>query len=464
MSKFRVLPLVLGLSLASQVAHAADLISIAQDALLNNASLLSDRASLDATKDAERVALGDLLPQVTASAGVSRYNNNHSEQTGAATVRSYNQTAVDVQATQTLFNATNWFNLKAAQRQTAQESLNFANNRQLLLYNVSNAYFEVLRDKELLDTYRTAEAAYQRQLDQTRQQFEVGVVAATDLREAEASYDSARAQRISQESVLQVAFEALEQLTGKQYASIDRLSEDMPIKSPTPATRQAWVDMASTQNLALRAARAAIDVARENVNVARAGHLPSIEAVAAYSHSDINKVAGYTGNNSIGLQATLPIYSGGSTSAQVRQNTHQLESAQFSAIDQLRTSIQQVSSYYAKSNYDVQTVEANKRAVLSNKVSLQATQDGYAAGTRTILDVLNAQQNYYSSLSDYASSRYDYVLDMLNLRQQAGILDVGTLQSLNKWLVGGNGNSVRLDGQGAQAVGDAQINVDNLGK
>ncbi|MGJ8525362.1 Outer membrane protein TolC [Halomonadaceae bacterium LMG 33818] len=461
MSTFRVLPLVLGLSLAPQLAHAADLISIAQDALSNNASLLSDRANLSATHAAQRVTLGQLLPQVSATAGVQRYRNYHSESSNALN-GSYNENTVSVQATQTLFNATNWYKLKAAKRQTAQESLNFANSRQLLLFNVSKAYFQVLQAKELLDTYRAAEAAYHRQLIQTQQQFDVGVVAATDLREAEASYDSARAQRISQESVLQVDFDALEQLTGKQYPSIDRLADNMPIKSPEPVSRQAWVDMASTQNLALRAARAAIDLARENVNVAQAGHLPSLEAIASYSHGGTSRLPGFNGYNSIGLQASIPIYTGGATSAQVQENTDKLEAAQFSAIEQLRTSVQQVSAYFARSNYDVDTVEADRRAVESNRVSLQATREGYAAGTRTILDVLNAQQNYYNALSDLATARYTYVLDMLQLRQEAGVLDLGTLQSLNRWLVHDD-TPVRLDGKGIQPIGNANININNLG-
>ncbi|MGJ8514213.1 TolC family outer membrane protein [Carnimonas bestiolae] len=484
MLKFRVLPLVLGVSLVPQVASAADLISIAQDALTNNASLLGDQAGVNATKEGEGVARGALLPQVNANASVSRNHTSNTERTGGGGAsqlleqlgmsgaassgsedKTHNESSVTIQATQSLFNATNWYSLQAAKRQTAQQILNFSNNRQTLLFDVANAYFTVLRAKELLDTDRAAEAAYKRQLEQVQEQFDVGVVAATDLREAEASYDSARAARISQESTLTVDFDALTALTGKQYPSIDKLSEDMPIAPPKPANREAWVEMGNSQNLALKTARAGIDSARANVAIARAGHLPTLDAVASWSYGGTSRYRGFNKQNQIGLQASIPIYSGGATSAQVNQNTYQLEQAQFQAEEQLRRTVQNISSFFAQSNNNVLSVEAQKRAVVSNRASLKATQDGYEAGTRTILDVLNSQNSYYASLQAYSSARYDYVLNMLQLRQNAGILDVGTLQTLNGWLVKDN-SPVRLDGKGdslVPAIGDASIDVNKLG-
>lgn len=486
MSKLKVLPLVVGLSVASQAANAADLMSVAQDALLNNASLLGDKATLNASKANVDVNRGALLPQVTGTASVTRYHTSNSERSGtsyratnevaAATLagiktsggssgKNYNENSVQVQATQSLFDATNWYNLKYAQRQAAQQALNYANNRQTLLYSVANAYFTVLRDKEVLDTDRAAEAATKRQLDQVRQQFEVGTVAATDVREAEASYDTDRAARISQESVLTVAFESLEQLTGKQYPSIDKLSEDLPIKPPEPSNRQAWLEMGNSRNLALQAARKGIDASRAEVAIAEAGHLPTVEAVVSWDRTNSNRTRGFSNGYSAGLQASVPIYSGGSTSAQVRANTYSLESSQYSAEDELRSVVQNINSYFAQSTNNVYTVNAQKRAVESSLSSLKATREGYAAGTRTILDVLNSQNSYYSALQSYASSRYDYVLNMLKLRQYAGVLDVGTLQSLNNWLVKDN-NPVRLDGKGetTENVGNANINLNGLGQ
>lgn len=447
MPTFKVLPLIIGLSMATQVAQAADLMSIARDVLDNNASLAAARAGVDATYEGESLARSPLLPQVNASASASRTHTRGSGSDGA----NVNASEAGVSATQALFDAKSWYQLDAAKLTAKQGDLKLANTRQQLLYQVASNYFEVLKAKDLLDTYRAQEEASARQLNQARQQFNVGVIAATDVREAEAMFDSSRAQRISQESVLQVQFEALEQLTGKQYPSIDGLDEALPIEAPLPSNRDAWIEMATTTNIALQAARAGIDVARANVKAAQAGHMPTLNAYANYSYNDTDRPqSSYTGNgaysesNSIGVKATLPIYVGGATSASIRQNTFQLEQSQFQAEDQLRQAIQQVNSYFAKTNNDVLSVQARKQATVSSKASLEATRNGYEAGTRTILDVLTSQRAYYNALADYAASRYNYVLDLLALRQQAGVLDIDSLAAVNKWLHADR--AVRFDG------------------
>lgn len=445
MPTFKVLPLIIGLSMATQVAQAADLVTIAQDVLNSNASLAAARAGVDATYEGENVARGALLPQVNATADADRTRSK----SNSGTYNS-NNSSVGVNATQALFDAKSWYTLDAAKLTAKQGDLTLANTRQQLLYQVASYYFEVLKAKDVLDTYRAQEDATARQLNQVRQQFNVGVIAATDVREAEATYDSSRAQRISQESVLQVQFEALEQLTGKQYPSIDGLDDALPIEAPLPANRDAWIEMATTNNIALQAARAGIDVARANVKTAKAGHMPTLSAYAKYTYGDYGRSSAlvdsgaYSETNAIGVQATLPIYAGGATSASVRQNTFQLEQTQFQAEDQLRQAVQQVNSYFAKANNDVLSVQARKQAIVSNKASLEATRNGYEAGTRTILDVLNSQKSYYSALADYAAARYNYVLDLLALRQQAGVLDLDSLAAINKWLHADR--AVRFDG------------------
>ncbi|WP_106478766.1 TolC family outer membrane protein [Phytohalomonas tamaricis] len=455
MSKFRVLPLVFAISMASQ-AQAADLLTIARDALANNASLAASQAGYSSTKEGIDIARGALLPQITASGSMTHYDvvESQSSSTSTASAASatdttaaastnagtdddhYTSTAVSVQATQALFDATNWYNLEAAKRSAAQEALTLAEDRQQVLYDVANAYFEVLRARDQLDALRAEERAIGRQREQTQEQFNVGVIASTDVQEAEASYDQVRAERIAQESTLEVNFEALERLTGKRYASIDGLADDLPIEHPQPSSRSAWVEMANSQNLALQAARAGIDIARANVDVARAGHYPTLDAVAAYdySRSSVDYLRGHGEEASIGVQLSLPIYTGGSTSAQVRQNTYLLEQAQFQAEDQLRDASQQVRSYFSQVASNVLSVAAYKRAIESNRSSLEATRNGYEVGTRTIVDVLDAQENLYTAIYNYAGARYDYVLNLLALRQQAGILDTDSLDALNKWL------------------------------
>ncbi|WP_456267976.1 TolC family outer membrane protein [Kushneria sp. AK178] len=462
MRKFRVLPLVLAVSLAGQV-QAADLMTIARDALVNNADLAASRSNYSSVQAGEDIERGDLLPQVSASGSVTRSNitsgggaagGDGTEGGGPGGDNHYTDTSVQVQATQALFDATNWYQLEASKRQTAQEALNLRADRQQLLYNVAQAYFDVLRAKEQLDTLRAEEQAIERQLEQVRQQFDVGIVAATDVYEAQASYDLTRSQRISQESTLQVNFEALEQLTGKQYPSIDGLADDMPIERPTPASQQAWVEMASSRNLDLLAARAGVDVARANLDTSRSGHLPTLSAFANYSYGDSSQnLSGHNERNQLGLEATVPIYTGGSTSAQVRQSTYSLEQTQYQQESQLRTAVQQVRSYYSRALNNVLSVQAQQRSIESNRSALEATRNGYEVGTRNIVDVLQAQQNLFTAISNYADARYDYVLNMLSLRQEAGILDVDTLEVLNSWLRADQAVSLNFRSQGTTGLG-----------
>ncbi|MCM5704953.1 TolC family outer membrane protein [Larsenimonas salina] len=448
MPRIKALSLAVALAASTQV-QAADLMSITRDAMSNNANYAASRAGYDSTEAQEDVQRGDLLPQITASATHTRYHviSSPDSSAGAATAGGgtaaargsdddYSATSANVQLTQSLFDATNWFQLEAAERSTAQQALTLAGDRQQLFYNVAEAYFEVLRAHELLETYRAQERALQREFEQVRQQFEVGVVAIPAVRSAESSYDSARAQRISQESALEVAFESLEQLTGKQYASIDTLKSDLPIERPKPSSRDDWASMAATQNITLLAAKAAVKAARADVKTARAGHLPVVSAFANYDYSKSNQdyIRGHSGDTTFGVQVNVPIFSGGSTSAQVRANTYTLEQTQFQAEDQLRTAVQNARSYYAQVNNAIYSIAAQKKAIASARSSLDARRQGYQVGTYNIVDVLDAEQDFYTAMSNYADARYDYILDMLNLRQAAGVLDQGTLEALNKWL------------------------------
>lgn len=440
MRKLRVLPLLLAVSMAGQ-AQATDLLSIARDALIYNADLSASRAGFESTRAGEDIQRGDLLPQVSASGALTR-NHSISQESSAGDGVSgpgddhYNSTSVELQATQALFDATNWYELEAAKRESAQEALYLNAEREHLLYSVAEAYMEVLRAREQLDTLRAEERAVARQLEQVRQQFDVGIVAATDVYEARATYDLTRAQRIAQESTLRVNFEALEELTGKQYASIMGLADDLPIEVPAPADPRAWVEMASTQNHEVLAARAGVELARANLDVSRSGHLPTLSAFANYSYSDSDHDyrRGHGEESRMGIEANIPIYRGGSTSAQVRQGTHSLEQTQYQQMSVLRGAIQQVRSFYAQTVNNVLTVQAQRRAIESSRSALEATRNGYEAGTRTIVDVLDAQQSLYSAIYNYADARYNYVLNMLNLRRQAGVLDMATLEVVNDWL------------------------------
>ncbi|NWO11353.1 TolC family outer membrane protein [Chromohalobacter salexigens] len=445
--RLRLLPVLIAAAVTSQ-AHAADLWTITQDALQNNSTLGASRSTFQSVEAGRDVARGSLLPQIDATAQVAHNNTLESQSSssalggagaggsGTGSESSYNSTSAGIELTQALYDATSWAELDIAKRETGQQALLLQADRQQLLYDVASAYFEILRANDVLEASISQEKAIKRQLDQAQEQFDVGLVATTDVNEAQASYDLARSQRISAENDLQVSFEALERLTGKRYDSIDALSDDIPIESPEPAGRDNWIQMAIANNPNVQAAQAAVDVSQAEVEQAEAGHKPTLSAFANYNYSDSDQdyLDGHNTDTQVGLQASLPIYSGGTTSAQVRQQTYSLEATQYDFEAQRRDTTQQVRSLFTQVMNDVESVEAQRQAIVSNRSALEATRSGYEVGTRNIVDVLDAEQALYQAVSDYADARYTYVTDMVELRQQAGVLDQDVVRDLNQWL------------------------------
>ncbi|MGM0832958.1 TolC family outer membrane protein [Halomonas qinghailakensis] len=445
-------------------AHAADLINITRDALNNNAALASARAEFSSVEAASDVASGALLPQVNASGNVvhnqqyesqsfARSAGQGAEQSaGTAGVGGsddrFNTVSLSLEATQALFNEVARQEVNQAERQIDQQVYLLAATEQQLLIDVASAYFDILRAHEVLEARLAQERAIGRQLEQAREQFEVGLIAITEVEEARASFDQSRADRIAAESNLQVAFEVLEQLTGQRYASIDALGDAMPIALPTPSDRNYWVEQAIERNPQVLAQQAGIELSRVGVELARAGRMPTVQAFANYQYadSDRDQVSGYDTSSQVGVSANLPIYTGGSTSARIRQGTFLLESSQYDFESQRRTTIQQVRSLYTQVSNNVETVEARQQAIVSNRSALEATRAGYEVGTRNIVDVLNAEQNLYNAIANYAEARYDYVVNLLSLRQQAGLLDVEAIEEVNAWLTGDQVNFTLPEG------------------
>tara|TARA_R110002049_G_scaffold84269_6_gene214510 strand:- start:6939 stop:8330 length:1392 start_codon:yes stop_codon:yes gene_type:complete len=442
-------------------AQAADLLTITRDALDNNAALASARSEYLGVEAGRDVARSGLLPQVNATGNVAhnqQYESQTSSRAGTGTGTGnvstgddrYNTVSLTLEATQALYNEVTRREVTQAERQIDQQVYLLAATEQQLLIDTASAYFDILRAHEILEARFAQERAIGRQLEQAGEQFEVGLIAITEVEEARATFDQSRADRIAAESNLQVAFEALEQLTGQRYASIEALGDSMPVGLPEPSSRDYWVEQALELNPQVLAQQAGIEVARSGVEIARAGNLPTLQAFGnyQYSDSDVDNTTGEDSSSQVGLSANLPIYTGGRTSASIRQGTYQLESSQYDFESQRRSSIQQVRSLYTQVSNDVETVEARQQAIVSNQSALEATRAGYEVGTRNIVDVLNAEQNLYNAIANYAEARYDYVVNLLSLRQQAGRLDVEAIEEVNAWLTGDEVNFILPESDG----------------
>ncbi|MCO1974978.1 efflux transporter outer membrane subunit OpmH, partial [Pseudomonas aeruginosa] len=421
-----------------------DLISVYKEAVDNNADLAAAQADYLARKEVVPQARAGLLPQLGAGARVGDTRIAFDER--PATVKRNSQ-VVQATLSQPLFRADRWFQWQAAKETSDQARLEFSATQQDLILRSAETYFTVLRAQDNLATSKAEEAAFKRQLDQANERFDVGLSDKTDVLEAQASYDTARANRLIAEQRVDDAFQALVTLTNRDYSAIEGMRHTLPVVPPAPNDAKAWVDTAVQQNLRLLASNYAVNAAEETLRQRKAGHLPTLDAVAQYQKGDndalgfANSAANplvhygkYVDERSIGLELNIPIYSGGLTSSQVRESYQRLNQSEQSREGQRRQVVQDTRNLHRAVNTDVEQVQARRQAIISNQSSLEATEIGYQVGTRNIVDVLNAQRQLYAAVRDYNNSRYDYILDTLRLKQAAGTLSPADLEALSAYL------------------------------
>ncbi|BAN50944.1 TolC family outer membrane protein [Metapseudomonas resinovorans] len=420
-----------------------DLVTVYKDAVDNNADLAASRANYEALREAVPQARSGLLPQINGGATM---NNTRTELDEPSSTLSRSGNAYQATLSQPIFRADRWFQLKAAESTTEQASLDFSATQQNLILQTAETYFAVLRAQDNLAATRAEEAAFKRQLDQANERFDVGLSDKTDVLEAQAGFDTSRANRLVAERAVDDAFQALVTLTNREYNSIEGMLHTLPIVEPVPNDAKAWVDTAALQNLNLQAANFAVDAAEETLRQRKAGHAPTLDAVASYQKGD-NDSLGFsnTGSSdqrfggdveqrSLGLQLNIPIYSGGLTSSQVRESYQRLNQTEQQRESLRRNVVQNTRNFHRAVNTDVEQVKARKQSIISNQSALEATEIGYQVGTRNIVDVLDAQRQLFSSVRDYNNARYDYILDNLRLKQAAGTLSPGDLQALANYL------------------------------
>ncbi|HEY0287080.1 MAG TPA: TolC family outer membrane protein [Pseudomonas sp.] len=448
----RKLSLAIAVSCASSaMAGAADLplpiktglVSVYQEAVNNNADLAAARADYDARKEVVPQARAGLLPNISGGVDV---NSTRTKLDEPSAVINRGGTVYRATLSQPIFRADRWFQLQAAKDVNEQAVLELSATEQNLILESAQDYFTVLRAQDTLASTKAEEAAFKRQLDQARERFDVGLSDRTDVLQAQASYDTARASRIVAKRQVDDAFQALVTLTNREYNSIEGIVHTLPVLAPTPNDAKAWVDTAAQQNLNLLASNYAVSAAEETLRQRKAGHAPTLDAVAQVEKGD-NDALGFTNPNftgqayhgnveqrTIGVQLNIPIYSGGLTSSQVREAYSRLSQSEQRREGLRRQVVENTRNLHRAVNTDVEQVQARKQSIISNQSALEATEIGYQVGTRNIVDVLDAQRQLYASVRDYNNTRYDYIIDNLRLKQAAGTLNPGDLQDLSRYL------------------------------
>lgn len=431
----------------AQGSYAEDLADVYNSAKDNDASLRATRAGFDATRQAVPQARAGLLPRLNASASSSWTDRQFP---GSAIPdpsspffglevpdQNFNDHGWNAQFSQPILNMESWFTLSSAKATVKAAKYELHAAEQNLILRTVQAYLNVLRAQDFLDSTTAEETAVNRQLEQVQQRFDVGLVAITDVLESQAVYDSAVVRQVQAEGDHNIFFESLGTLTGLTYTKLDRLSAKLPIVDPNPRDAAAWVEQAMHTNLGIRAAQEQLAAAQRTYRARASGHLPTIDATVTQVHSVTGAPnffgADTTEQTVYALQLNMPLYNGGLVRARTKEAGARKRQAQEFLLNQQRTVTRDVRNLYQAVSTDVVRVKARLKAITSSRSALEATETGYEVGTRNIVDVLQAQQLLFRSQFDYADSRYNYVFDLLLLKDAAGGLVDADLQELNNF-------------------------------
>ena len=420
----------LALSMSVGSAQANNLMDVYQMSVENDPTIIASEYQRRASEAGIDLAKSARMPTVgaTVTGGETTVHRSDLRENGVTG---------SVQASLPLYNRSSNISVARARTQLSKANANHSDQLQSLIRRTAEAYFGVLRAQDNVAFSKAEREAIFRQLDQAERRYDVGLVAITDVKEAQASYDSAVANVISAENQLNTANESLRVMTNSYVDNLHVLREQVALLPPAPNDVEMWVTTAKNQNPTIIATRADLAFAKLGTKLASAGRYPSLDLIGSYNDEDVN------GNNSfssdsethaLNMQLTLPLYTGGAVSASKRQAKMLALASEKILVGTERNIEQNVRTAFSTVGARISQVKALKRALESNQVRLEATEAGYDAGTRTAVDVLDAIRGTTNAAAQYAGSRYDYILAMLDLQASVGLLSEPDLATFNEWL------------------------------
>ncbi|HEV7431699.1 MAG TPA: TolC family outer membrane protein [Steroidobacteraceae bacterium] len=441
----RLLTLALPLIVVSGAASAVDLQTVYDHALSADPVMRQAEALHLASRETRTQAILDMLPLDT---NVSKTWNGRESNSVATPILGNLSLQVN------LFSWAKWVALKQANSVVAQGEANYQAARQDLILRVAQQYFAVLAAKDTLAAQASALQSVNRQLEQAERRFEVGLIAVTDVQIARAARDSTAAAVIAAKRVVANAEEQLRATTSEKYNQLAEPSATMPLLTPDPASEDAWVSTALSQNATLIASRMSADINHAQYLAAIGGHLPTVTASATRSwnledtnspgtlvrlpgNDPTNSTLGFINTQDViwSVAVTVPIFSAGATQSRVRQARYLWNAGQAGYDFTLRQTEQQARDAYQGVISQIAQVGALKQAVQSNQVSLQATEAGYEVGTKTAIDVLSSRELLVQAQTNYSQAKYGYLNNIIALRLAAGNLDPSSIRQINGWLV-----------------------------
>jgi outer membrane protein len=429
--------LIIGLICATSttLVNAEDLLSVYKQAQKNDPTVLKSQALYNATKEGIVQARSALLPGLNGSAGFSKSKGGlEGNTTSKSDTMSYG-----LSLSMDLYKHSSWLKLDNAKKSAHQSDVSYQAAKQDLIVRVTSAYFDVLSAKDDLDFAKAEKAAIERQLEQTKQRYSVGLTAVTDVHEAQAQYDNAVTSEIRAENSVFTAEEALRVITNIYPRDLSVLNtERFSTSRPVPDSANEWQQTAEAKNLELIAQKIAVDVAKENINIATSGHYPTLSLSGSYNNFDTDNLlsnkSAETDSQSIGITLNVPIYSGGATSSAVRQAQSNYVAASQDLEQTHRNVVRNTRNAYNTVIAAVSAIKALEQSVVSAESALKATEAGFEVGTRTIVDVLDSTRNLYNAKRNLSSTRYNYVQSVLSLKRAAGTITEQDLMNINQGL------------------------------
>jgi outer membrane protein len=421
-------------SLLSGSLYAQNLIDIYQLAEQNDASLKIAQANYLTAKSSLPLVTSTQKPQVNLSVQQSLRESDNSS-IGSNTNRDLGYT---LSLTQTIYNAKTSAQIESVDASVRQAAANLKVAEQDLVIRVATRYFAILSAQDSVKFARAEQNAIARQLEQAQKRFEVGLIAITDVHEAQALYDRSQAESLLAENQLDNTFQALQVITAETLSStLAQLGDQLSLIIPQPADIQAWVDTSLQYNQSLVAALAASSAAKFELDSQSRGDYPTIDFNASYNDSRIDDDRLGDSNQddiSLMLQLNIPLFTGGRIDATRQQAASNYLFAQNTALLQNRLTSQQTRIAYLGVVSGIGQVKAFKQALNSSTTALKATEAGFEVGTRTSVDVLVSLRETFRAQRDYSSARYDYLINTLKLKQAAGLLSPKDLTAINRWL------------------------------
>jgi len=391
-----------------------------------------------ATREVRPQARSQLLPNANFD-GNTTYNDQDIGGAGPSSVDgdvNFNSRGYNFNITQPVFRWDRYLTFKQTDSIIQQSEAEQLSAQQKLIIRVAEAYFNVLGATDNIQFTKAETKSLGRSLEQAKQRFEVGLTAITDVHEAQAGYDRATADDILAEALLDNAKEDMRAITGEYINKFTRLGEDMPLVAPVPEDIEEWTKIAESQNMIIIAAKHKLESARQQVNIEKSGHLPTVDVVARHGYS---KSGGRFGDSTlrgtgVGLELNVPLYQGGLIRSNTREARYLYDQSRQQLEQAFRAAQRDTRQAYLGIIAGISRVKALKQTLVSTEIALKATETGFEVGTRTAVDVVAFERATLDAKRNHARSRYNYLLNTLRLKQAAGTLTPDDLKQISVWL------------------------------